>query len=123
MAASSQQMASTSEENGEAAEQAWSYAEQGVAASAKATEAMESLRASTGDVTHAIRELASKSEQIGGIVETITGIAGQTNLLARLPERMDDGRSGRLKLQPSRPITSLRPRTVAAPTSNGLETE
>ena len=30
----------------------------------------------------AISQLAGKSEQIGGIVETITGIAGQTNLLA-----------------------------------------
>ena len=29
-----------------------------------------------------MRQLGAKSEQIGGIVETITGIAGQTNLLA-----------------------------------------
>ena len=29
-----------------------------------------------------IHALGAKSEQIGGIVETITGIAGQTNLLA-----------------------------------------
>jgi methyl-accepting chemotaxis protein len=72
----------SSEETGDAAEQAWSYAEQGVAASEKATEAMRALRASTGEITDAIRELATKSEQIGGIVETITGIAGQTNLLA-----------------------------------------
>ena len=43
---------------------------------------MEALQASTGEVTRSIRELAAKSEQIGGIVETITGIAGQTNLLA-----------------------------------------
>src|SRR5439155_1868680 len=45
-------------------------------------EAMHSVRNSTKDVTEAIRSLGSKSEQIGGIVETITGIAGQTNLLA-----------------------------------------
>jgi methyl-accepting chemotaxis protein len=32
--------------------------------------------------TEAIRELGAKSEQIGGIVATITGIAEQTNLLA-----------------------------------------
>jgi methyl-accepting chemotaxis protein len=72
----------SSEETGDAADQAWSYAEEGVAASAKATEAMNALRSSTGEITDAIRELAAKSEQIGGIVETITGIAGQTNLLA-----------------------------------------
>ena len=29
-----------------------------------------------------MHQLANKSEQIGGIIETITGIAGQTNLLA-----------------------------------------
>jgi methyl-accepting chemotaxis protein len=38
--------------------------------------------AASGDVTDAIRLLASKSEQIGGILETISGIAEQTNLLA-----------------------------------------
>ena len=43
---------------------------------------MESVRESTAAVTAAIGALAEKSEQIGGIVETITGIAGQTNLLA-----------------------------------------
>jgi methyl-accepting chemotaxis protein len=72
----------STEETGEAAEQAWAFAEEGVAASARATEAMESLRASTEGITAAIRSLSAKSEQIGGIVETITGIAGQTNLLA-----------------------------------------
>ncbi|HEY3766040.1 MAG TPA: methyl-accepting chemotaxis protein, partial [Gaiellales bacterium] len=57
-------------------------AKEGVAAAAQASGAMEALQASTGEVTRSIRELAGKSEQIGGIVATITGIAGQTNLLA-----------------------------------------
>jgi methyl-accepting chemotaxis protein len=39
------------------------------------------LAAST-TISEAIGNLAAKSEQIGGIVDTITGIAGQTNLLA-----------------------------------------
>jgi methyl-accepting chemotaxis protein len=43
---------------------------------------MQAVRSSTGEVTDAIRSLADKSEQIGGIVATITGIAEQTNLLA-----------------------------------------
>ena len=43
---------------------------------------MQSVRDSSGQVAGAIRDLAAKSEQIGGIVETITGIAEQTNLLA-----------------------------------------
>src|SRR5207302_99154 len=42
----------------------------------------QAVRESSAAVTEAIGELASKSEQIGGIVETITGIAQQTNLLA-----------------------------------------
>jgi methyl-accepting chemotaxis protein len=43
---------------------------------------MASVRQSSDSVSHAIAGLSRKSEQIGGIVETITGIAGQTNLLA-----------------------------------------
>ena len=54
----------------------------GVAASQQATLAMDAARDSTGSVTSAIRELAEKTGQIGGIVDTITSIASQTNLLA-----------------------------------------
>jgi methyl-accepting chemotaxis protein len=48
----------------------------------RATTAMREVGASTSAVTGAIRDLAGKSEEIGGIVNTITGIAQQTNLLA-----------------------------------------
>jgi methyl-accepting chemotaxis protein len=48
----------------------------------RATAAMREVGASTSAVTGAIRELAGKSEEIGGIVNTITAIAEQTNLLA-----------------------------------------
>jgi methyl-accepting chemotaxis protein len=57
-------------------------AEEGVGAVSRATEAMEAARRSSAEVTDAIRSLGAKSEQIGGIVATITGIAEQTNLLA-----------------------------------------
>ena len=77
-----EQARASSQETGEAAEQADAVAQQGVAAAVQASAAMQELRESTGRVTEAIRMLAAKSEQIGGIVETITGIAGQTNLLA-----------------------------------------
>ena len=43
---------------------------------------MSAVRDSSLHATEAIRELARSPEQIGGIVETITGIAEQTNLLA-----------------------------------------
>ncbi|HVV57839.1 MAG TPA: HAMP domain-containing methyl-accepting chemotaxis protein [Gaiellaceae bacterium] len=47
-----------------------------------ATQAMEAVRSSAQTVSAAIGRLDEKSTRIGGIVETITGIAGQTNLLA-----------------------------------------
>jgi methyl-accepting chemotaxis protein len=65
-----------------AAEQARAAAEVGAESVTRATEAMEAARGSSGEATVAIRSLGTKSEQIGGIVDTITGIAEQTNLLA-----------------------------------------
>ncbi|MBJ7328395.1 MAG: methyl-accepting chemotaxis protein [Solirubrobacteraceae bacterium] len=69
-------------ETAEAAAQARSVAQDGADAADQASQAMEAVRVSTEDVTTAIRGLGAKSEQIGGIVGTITGIAEQTNLLA-----------------------------------------
>jgi len=57
-------------------------AERGAGAVAQASEAMGAVRESSVQATEAIRELGAKSEQIEGIVATITGIAEQTNLLA-----------------------------------------
>jgi methyl-accepting chemotaxis protein len=57
-------------------------ADEGVDAARRAAEAMRSVREASDAVTQAMSGLSAKSEQIGGIVETITGIAGQTNLLA-----------------------------------------
>jgi methyl-accepting chemotaxis protein len=48
----------------------------------QATAAMREVGASSSAVTGAIRDLAGKSEEIGGIVASITAIAEQTNLLA-----------------------------------------
>ncbi|MGH2928078.1 MAG: methyl-accepting chemotaxis protein, partial [Solirubrobacteraceae bacterium] len=57
-------------------------AQQGVQAAERAGETMHVARGTSEDVTAAIRELADHSEQIGTIVQAITGIAEQTNLLA-----------------------------------------
>ena len=78
--------AQTSSENAEqtarAAEQARTVAEEGAETIARATEGMQALVEVSATTTEAMRGLGAKSDQIGGIVATITGIAEQTNLLA-----------------------------------------
>ena len=64
------------------AEQARDLARRGVQAAEQADEVMRAVRESAAAVSTTISELAAKSDEIGGIVATITGIAGQTNLLA-----------------------------------------
>ena len=66
----------------EATTRARGTADEGMKAAESATAAMDAVRGATLEATETIRELGSRSERIGGIVETITGIAGQTNLLA-----------------------------------------
>ncbi|MBJ7519407.1 MAG: MCP four helix bundle domain-containing protein [Solirubrobacteraceae bacterium] len=74
--------ATAAEETAHAAEAARDVAQQGADAVGQATAAMAAVREASGEATEAIRELGAKSEQIGGIVDTITTIAEQTNLLA-----------------------------------------
>ncbi len=66
----------------EVAAEARAAASEGVTAARQASEAMAEVRQSSAAVNAAIQELASKSVMIGTIVETITSIADQTNLLA-----------------------------------------
>ncbi len=73
---------SSTEEAAGAARQALEVSQRGVDSARRASEAMHAVRDSSAAVERAMASLAAKSEQIGGIVETITGIAGQTNLLA-----------------------------------------
>jgi methyl-accepting chemotaxis protein len=74
--------AANANETSAAANRARSVSDQGAAAVAEANLAMQGVRESSAAVTGAITALGAKSEQIGGIVATITGIAQQTNLLA-----------------------------------------
>jgi methyl-accepting chemotaxis protein len=69
-------------ESATAAEQASTVATEGIGAAEQATDAMGVVKRSSAEVVEAIGELADRSDRIGGIVETITAIAGQTNLLA-----------------------------------------
>ncbi|MEA2271061.1 MAG: hypothetical protein QOC64_3671 [Solirubrobacteraceae bacterium] len=74
--------ADTAAQTSEAADEARSVVRGGVEASEQATGAMRAVAASSSEVRDAIGELSSRSQRIGGIVDTITGIAEQTNLLA-----------------------------------------
>jgi methyl-accepting chemotaxis protein len=74
--------AQNAQETADAAVLARQVAEHGAGAVSQASEAMSAVRDSSLHATEAIRELGAKSEQIEGIVATITGIAEQTNLLA-----------------------------------------
>ena len=69
-------------ETSQAADEARRDAEAGAGASGEASAAMVQVRDSSAQVSSAIRSLAAKSDEIGGIVHTITAIAEQTNLLA-----------------------------------------
>jgi methyl-accepting chemotaxis protein len=66
----------------DAAERVLAVTDEGRAAAASATEAVQAMSQSATEASSAIGQLATKSERIGAIVETITAIAGQTNLLA-----------------------------------------
>jgi methyl-accepting chemotaxis protein len=72
----------TAEDTAGEAGEARRVALEGVDAVQQASDSIQAVQESTERVTEAIRGLETKSEQIGGIVETITGIAAQTNLLA-----------------------------------------
>jgi methyl-accepting chemotaxis protein len=69
-------------ETADVAERTRTVTREGVDAADQATEAMRAVRDSSVSASQTIADLASKSDQIGGIVQTITGIAEQTNLLA-----------------------------------------
>ncbi len=74
--------AQTAGETATAAVEARDLARNGVSAAEQASTAMRAVRDSSVETTAAIKALGAKSDQIGGIVATITGIASQTNLLA-----------------------------------------
>jgi len=64
------------------AEEARQLAVNGASAADDASAVMESVREASAAATDAIQVLGRKSDEIGGIVSTITAIAEQTNLLA-----------------------------------------
>ena len=70
------------EQTAEAAGESRRSANEGTQAAAEVTETMDAIAKSSSAVSDTMNRLVAKSEQIGGIVETINGIAGQTDMLA-----------------------------------------
>jgi methyl-accepting chemotaxis protein len=69
-------------ETSRAATEARGAADAGAETIVRASEAMSAARDASAEAGRAIRELGAKSQRIGGIVDTITAISEQTNLLA-----------------------------------------
>jgi methyl-accepting chemotaxis protein len=69
-------------DSAQAASDARTVAEQGATAARGASEAMAGVREAATEVRDVMAELSAKSGEIGMIVDAITNIAGQTNLLA-----------------------------------------
>ena len=65
-----------------AAAHAREVVETGTEAAAGASAAMDAVRSAVDEATDAIRSLGARSERVGGIADTITNLAEQTNLLA-----------------------------------------
>jgi methyl-accepting chemotaxis protein len=82
VAGATTQSAGGAQDTAAAADEARALASAGADAVREATAAMSAVREASSSTTAAIGELGAKSDQISGIVETITAIAQQTNLLA-----------------------------------------
>ena len=74
--------AANAQTTAEAADKARAVATEGQQAVSQASEAMTAVRDASLEATQVMRDLGAKSDEISGIVATITGIAEQTNLLA-----------------------------------------
>jgi methyl-accepting chemotaxis protein len=82
VAASTQESAANAQQASEEAGRAQRLAVDGGDAVGAATQAMEEVRGASAEVTRTIEALGERSSRIGSMVDTIGGIAEQTNLLA-----------------------------------------
>jgi methyl-accepting chemotaxis protein len=82
VASSTTSSAQDAQQTADAAAQAREAAQDGAAKVERATEVITGVRDASVEASAAIRDLGTKSQRIGGIVDAITAIAEQTNLLA-----------------------------------------
>jgi methyl-accepting chemotaxis protein len=79
---STQDSAASAQQAADEAGRAQQLAKDGATAVGNATQAMDQVRGASEEVTRTIRALGERSTRIGSMVDTIGGIAEQTNLLA-----------------------------------------
>ncbi|MGH8352679.1 MAG: methyl-accepting chemotaxis protein [Pseudomonas sp.] len=95
MAATTQEVASNVARTADATQQANHLTSQGRTIAAETRAAIQRLSASVGETGETVTRLAQDSNEIGGVVDVIKGIADQTNLLA-LNAAIEAARAGEM---------------------------
>ncbi|HGM5582029.1 TPA: methyl-accepting chemotaxis protein [Pseudomonas putida] len=95
MAATTQEVANHVQRTADATQQANRLTSQGRQIAGETREAIERLSAAVGETGQTVTQLAKDSDEIGGVVDVIKGIADQTNLLA-LNAAIEAARAGEM---------------------------
>ncbi|MEA5674245.1 PAS domain-containing methyl-accepting chemotaxis protein [Pseudomonas sp. MH2] len=95
MAATTQEVANHVQRTADATQEANRLTSQGRQIAGETREAIERLSAAVGETGQTVTQLAKDSDEIGGVVDVIKGIADQTNLLA-LNAAIEAARAGEM---------------------------
>ncbi|GJN45948.1 methyl-accepting chemotaxis protein [Pseudomonas tohonis] len=95
MASTTQEVASNVQRTADATQEANRLTGQGRSITAETREAIERLSRAVGETGETVTRLAQDSNEIGGVVDVIKGIADQTNLLA-LNAAIEAARAGEM---------------------------
>ncbi|ANC02616.1 chemotaxis protein [Pseudomonas putida] len=95
MAATTQEVANHVQRTADATQEANRLTSEGRQIAGETREAIERLSAAVGETGQTVTQLAKDSDEIGGVVDVIKGIADQTNLLA-LNAAIEAARAGEM---------------------------